>query len=134
MVCEVVGATHQPCMEKTIATNAPLLFLVEYSDIIIADRGYIAPIPIPKKKRQNAREPIIAGPLVPKEYADMKANTTRIQHAISNKSLRPKRSARDPPITFPMTAPHNRTAIIAASYAMGNLPGATLSCMKEGRS
>lgn len=60
--CDIV-----PCMAKTIATNAPLLFLVEYSDMMIAETGYIAPMPIPRKKRQKERVPTTAAPLAPKE-------------------------------------------------------------------
>ena len=76
-------------MAKTIATYAPLLFLVEYSDMIIAERGYIAPIPIPRRKRQKDREPITAAPLVPNEKAERNENVIRIAHEISKSALRP---------------------------------------------
>lgn len=62
-----------PCIAKTIATNAPLLFLVEYSDMIMAETGYIAPMPIPKKNRQKDRVPTTAAPLAPKEKDDRNA-------------------------------------------------------------
>lgn len=78
-----------PCMAKTIAVYAPRLFLVEYSDIMIAERGYIDPIPVPRRKRQNDREPITAAPLVPNEKADKNENAIRMQHEISKTLLRP---------------------------------------------
>jgi hypothetical protein len=102
-------------MAKTKAMKAPLLFLVEYSDITIADRGYMAPIPMPRKKRQNASEPTTAGPLVPNENADMKAMNAKIAHATSNRNFLPYTSARDPPTIFPTTAPHKRDDMMAAS-------------------
>ena len=64
-----------PCIAKTIAMYAPLLFLVEYSDIMIAVTGYIAPMPVPRKKRQKANDPITAGPLAPNENAEKNAKS-----------------------------------------------------------
>lgn len=75
----------------------------------------MAPIPIPRKKRQNASEPTTDGPLVPNEYADMKAMAVKIPHAISNKSFLPYTSARVPPRILPTTAPHNKDDMMAAS-------------------
>ena len=65
-------------MAKTIAMYAPLLFLVEYSDIIIDVTGVIAPIPVPRNKRQKDNDPMTAGPLVPKENAEKNAKIMRM--------------------------------------------------------